>query len=234
MPCTRFKIKSIPTSTKFPAPSRKDSENCSIMGRTCSMNSGIPSTNPSPSRLTKSIPALRRLSPLSENASMTYSIMDSAASPRSGARSLKISGIFWRATGARFFTTVPIPERVRPTAGTILSSAVSAESVKLVINAPKSALGSAIPATRLSHADFIAPKDPCIVSAASRDVVPVIPISSWTTCIASTISEYDEMSYSMPDISCALSSRSCMPSLVPAKPSARLSSIVKLPRLNPR
>ena len=77
--------------------------------------------------------------------------------------------------------SVPIPLIAISIRGRILVTAVDALVTKLSTRTLKSWLSSAIPVTRLLHADFVILTEPSIVVLASFAVVPVMSISSCTT-----------------------------------------------------
>ena len=92
------------------------------------------------------------------------------------------------------------------TRGTTLPAAVMMESTSWSVMADMFALSLPSAATQLRNAALAELTDPSMVVAASSAVVPVMPISSWTRWIASTMSAYESMARSPASPFAALSS----------------------------
>ena len=131
-----------------------------------------------------------------------------------------------------FWNASATPDSACPIRGTRLSATVATDSIRFPVSAPRSAFSSEIPVSRFCHAACMDEIDPWIVDAASAAVVPVMPILSCTTPIASMILS-KETSFTvfavtviwLPSTPESLMSRA-ISDAVPPYPSFRLSSIV--------
>ena len=142
----------------------------------------------------------------------TLSIRAGSKSAISGGSSFNING---KVSLISPLTRSPSPLITVLTRGIRLLATVTILSTNSDINPLKSALSSAIPVSKFCQAAPIAAVDPLIVSAASCAVVPVIPISVCTTCIASYTSLRLLISYLTP-LSFSASAKSlCISSFVP-------------------
>ena len=93
------------------------------------------------------------------------------------------------------------PLAIWPTRGRMFFSAVPMLSLSCWLNALMSALLLPRPASQFCHAAFIEFTDPSMVVAASRAVVPLMPICFWTRLMASTTSLKLSMLRSLPSLS---------------------------------
>ena len=104
-------------------------------------------------------------------------IISVAAAIAAGSTDLANEGIVSTIFGARLRINLTTPLRATSTLGIRFLPKVETESIKLFSNLSKSAFSLAKPVTRLCQAAFIIEQEPWIVEAASKEVVPVIPIS---------------------------------------------------------
>ena len=233
MPCSSFKAPLINAGTPF----TKAVTNCGIKSTIAFTISG--SISPTPSSIDPAIciPAVISCGNSPVNAviscginSTTMSIMSGNISVMplitlctafisTGKRSLISGGISFNISGKVSFispsTSLPSPSITVFIRGIRFLATVTTLSTKSEIKPLKLALSSAIPVSRFCQAALAIPIEPLIVVAASFAVVPVIPISVCTTCIASYTSFKLLMSYLTP-LSFSASSKSlCISSLVP-------------------
>ena len=144
-------------------------------------------------------------------------------------------------SGALDASVLPNETAISPTLGTTFRPAVMTDSTSWSVRAPMSASSFPSPVSQFCHEAFIIVMLPSMVLAASAAVVPVMPISVWTTWIALTMLSKLRLPSSTVSPSCFCTSVRRDASLmslsisdwVPPYPSLKLSSIVKFCFANP-